>query len=32
MKLNNKQFNLIKDGYKTIEVRLNDKKKFNKNW
>jgi len=27
MRLNNESFNLIKDGYKTIEVRLNDEKR-----
>jgi len=27
MKLNNNPFNLIKDGHKTIEVRLNDRKR-----
>ncbi len=27
MKLNNNPFNLVKDGHKTIEVRLNDEKR-----
>lgn len=27
MKLNNESYNLIKDGHKTIEVRLNDEKR-----